>query len=423
MAHPIVLPRQGQSVESCIITQWDKQVGDPVKAGDLLFSYETDKASFEEFAKEEGTLLAIFFEADADVPVLTTVGVIGNPGEDISSLKPDGGAEAPAAPAEAEKPREAAPAAAPAAAAPAPGAALAAGISPRARATAARLGIDPAAAAGTGPHGRVIERDIFAARELAPAAPAAAQEEAPAAAAAAPVSGPGQMRYEEVKLSKVRKVTARAMHDSLSQMAQLTHHTSFDASQMLALRARFKAAPEELGLSGITLNDMILFAVSRVLKRHPDLNAHYMGETMRLFEHTHLGIAVDTPRGLLVPTLFDADTKSLSQISREAKALGKACQSGSISPDILSAGSFTVSNLGALGIELFTPIINPPQVGILGVNCAVDRVRVVDGQITAYPAMGLSLTYDHRAVDGAPASRFLKDLAGALENIGILLAD
>ena len=212
------------------------------------------------------------------------------------------------------------------------------------------------------------------------------------------------------------------MHDSLSQMAQLTHHTSFDASQMLAL-GPVQGAARGAGPSGITLNDMILFAVSRVLKRHPDLNAHYMGETMRLFEHTHLGIAVDTPRGLLVPTLFDADTKSLSQISREAKALGKACQSGSISPDILSAGSFTVSNLGALGIELFTPIINPPQVGILGVNCAVDRVRVVDGQVTAYPAMGLSLTYDHRAVDGAPASRFLKDLAGALENIGILLAD
>ncbi|NLG58241.1 MAG: 2-oxo acid dehydrogenase subunit E2, partial [Clostridiales bacterium] len=168
---------------------------------------------------------------------------------------------------------------------------------------------------------------------------------------------------------------------------------------------------------------MILFAVSRVLKRHPDLNAHHMGDTMRLFRHVHLGIAVDTPRGLLVPTLFDADTKSLAQISREAKQVGKDAQGGSINPDILSAGSFTVSNLGALGIEMFTPIINPPQVGILGVNCAVDRVRVVDGQITAYPAMGLSLTYDHRAVDGAPASRFLKDLVGALENIGILLAD
>ncbi len=231
------------------------------------------------------------------------------------------------------------------------------------------------------------------------------------------------MAYEEVKLSKVRKVIAKAMHESLSQMAQLTHHMAFDASQMMALRAQFKAAPEDMALSGITLNDMILFAVSRVLKRHPDFNAHYLGETMRRFGHVHLGVAVDTPRGLLVPTLFDADTKSLAQISREMKELGKAAQTGSINPDILSAGSFTISNLGALGTEFFTPIINPPQVGILGVGATVDRVRVVDGQVTAYPAMGLSLTYDHRAVDGAPASRFLKDLAAALENIGILLAD
>ncbi|MGI6694792.1 MAG: dihydrolipoamide acetyltransferase family protein [Christensenellales bacterium] len=414
MAHPIVLPRQGQSVESCIITQWNKQVGDQVKAGDLLFSYETDKASFEEVAKEDGTLLAIFFEADDDVPVLTTVGVIGEPGEDFSGLKPDGAAEAAAPAAAPEKAAEAPAAPAQASAAPA-AAALSTGVSPRARATAARLGIDPAAAQGTGPYGRVIERDIFAARDQAPA---------PQEAAAAPaIAEVGQMAYEEVKLSKVRKVIAKTMHDSLSQMAQLTHHTSFDATQMLALRAQFKAAPEEMGLNRITINDMILFAVSRVLKRHPDLNAHYMGETMRKFTHVHLGIAVDTPRGLLVPTLFDADTKSLAQISREAKQLGSDAQSGSINPDILSAGSFTVTNLGALGIESFTPIINPPQTGILGVNCSVNRVRVVDGQVKAYPAMGLSLTYDHRAVDGAPASRFLKDLVASLENIGILMAD
>ncbi|MDD4080742.1 MAG: dihydrolipoamide acetyltransferase family protein [Eubacteriales bacterium] len=420
MAHPIILPRQGQSVESCIITEWHKKVGDPVKVGDVLFSYETDKASFEETAKEDGTLIAVFFDADDDVPVLTTVGAIGSPGEDVSGLMPGGGAPAAAPEAPAAEAKPAAPEAPAAPVAAAPAAPLSAGVSPRARATAQRLGLDPALASGTGPNGRVIERDIFAARDAAPAVQAAREVPAFAPAAAAPVGG---MAYEEVKLSKVRKVTARAMHESLAGMAQITHQSSFDATQMLALRARFKAAPEELGLGGITINDMILFAVSRVLKRHPDLNAHYMGETMRLFRHAHLGIAVDTPRGLLVPTLFDADTKSLAQVSREAKQLGKDAQGGSINPDILSAGGFTVTNLGALGIEMFTPIINPPQVAILGVNCAVDRVRVVDGQVTAYPAMGLSLTYDHRAVDGAPASRFLRDLVAALENIGILIAD
>ncbi len=142
-----------------------------------------------------------------------------------------------------------------------------------------------------------------------------------------------------------------------------------------------------------------------------------------LFKNAHLGIAVDTPRGLLVPTLFDADSKSLAQISREAKQLGKDAQSVASTRTSSAPAPSPFSNLGVLGIESFTPIINPPQVAILGACCAVDRVRIVDGQVTVYPAMGLSLTYDHRAVDGAPASRFLKDLAVSLENIGILLAD
>ena len=146
-----------------------------------------------------------------------------------------------------------------------------------------------------------------------------------------------------------------------------------------------------------------------------------MGDKIRYFKHVNLGIAVDTPRGLLVPTLFAAETKTLGQISAEAKALAKSAIDGSINPDFLQGGTFTISNLGLYGIESFTPVINPPQVALLGVNCITERIRTVDGQITAYPAMGLSLTYDHRAVDGAPASRFLKDLVTALEHFDLLL--
>ena len=413
MAHPVILSRQGQSVESCIITEWFKKAGEPVKEGDVLFSYETDKASFEETAKQEGTLLAVFFQADDDVPVLTTVAVIGTPGEDVSGFGPEGGATAAAvaAPAIAAAPAPVQPAKAEPA-----DAAKAVGVSPRARMTAARIGVDPALAIPTGPNGRVIERDVFAARDRLPA-------EAPQAAAEAAPAVPGIRTFTEAKLSNIRKVIAKTMQESLSGMAQLTHNSSFDAARLLAQRARFKAAPAELGLNGITINDLILFAVSRVLRRHPDLNAHFLGDRIRRYDHVHLGIATDTPRGLMVPSLYDADTKSLSGISRDAKALAAAAQSGSISPDLLTEGSFTVSNLGALGIESFTPIINPPQVAILGVDCVVERVRTVNGQLTAYPAMGLSLTYDHRAVDGAPASRFLKDLCTALEHIDVLLAD
>ena len=176
----------------------------------------------------------------------------------------------------------------------------------------------------------------------------------------------------------------------------------------------------------ITLNDIILYAVSRTLA-NPDfraLNANLLsGDQMKYYRHVNLGVAVDTDRGLMVPTIFKADTLSLKEISQTAKKLASECKAGTINPDLLRDGSFTVTNLGSLGIESFTPVINPPQTGILGVNTIVNRVREVNGQLALYPAMTLSLTYDHRALDGAPASRFLHALCQNLENITLLLAE
>lgn len=427
MATAVIMPRQGQSVESCIIGEWFKKVGDPVQEGDILFSYETDKSSFEEPAKQAGTLLAIFYGADDDVPCLTTVGVIGEPGESYAEFAPDqaaGTAEAPGMEAPAAKAPAAAAVAAPAAQA--EGTALR-GVSPRARNAAERLHVDPAQAQPTGPNGRVIERDIKALAQasrtgtgLGGRVTVADQAAAPAAQAAPAVQG-ADTEYQDVKLPNIRKVIAKSMFQSLSTMAQLTHTTSFDATCIMNFRKGLKAAPEQLQVPNITLNDIILFAASRVLPKHPDLNAHFLEDKMRYFRHVNLGIAVDTPRGLMVPTLMRAEEKSLKEIAAEAKALAAACQDGSINPDLLQGASFTVSNLGTLGIEHFTPVINPPQTGILGVDCIVERVRTVDGQIAVYPAMGLSLTYDHRALDGAPASRFLQDMRAALENFQALL--
>lgn len=430
MATAVIMPRQGQSVESCIIGEWFKKVGDPVQEGDILFSYETDKSSFEEPAKQAGTLLAIFYGADDDVPCLTTVAVIGEPGESYAEFAPDqaaGTAEAPGMEAPAAKAPAAAAVAAPAVQA--EGSALR-GVSPRARNAAERLHVDPAQAQPTGPNGRVIERDIKALAQASrtgtglggrvTAADQAAAAAAPAAQAAPAVQG-ADTEYQDVKLPNIRKVIAKSMFQSLSTMAQLTHTTSFDATCIMNFRKGLKAAPEQLQVPNITLNDIILFAASRVLPKHPDLNAHFLEDKMRYFRHVNLGIAVDTPRGLMVPTLMRAEEKSLKEIAAEAKALAAACQDGSINPDLLQGASFTVSNLGTLGIEHFTPVINPPQTGILGVDCIVERVRTVDGQIAVYPAMGLSLTYDHRALDGAPASRFLQDMRAALENFQALL--
>ena len=421
MATPVMMPRQGQSVESCVITEWKKKVGDEVHVGDILFSYETDKSTFEEAAKVDGTLLSVFFQAEDDVPVLLNVAVIGKPGESFAEFAPDGAApvkaEQVAAPVSAEAAKPAAQATAE----------RVEGVSPRARATADQLGVDPAAAVPTGPQGRVIERDVLALAQESRTGSGLGgrQTDADAKAQTASVmpatTAPTGIDYDEIKMPNLRRVISKTMHESLSEMAQLTHNTTFDATRILAFRERIKSAPEGMDLPKITINDIILFAASRVLMKHEALNAHCLGDKMRFFHHAHLGIAVDTPRGLLVPTLFSADTKSLGEIASESKQLSKAAQDGSINPDLLQGGTFTVSNVGIYGVESFTPVINPPQVALLGVCCITERVRTVNGQITTYPAMGLSLTYDHRAVDGAPASRFLKDLVTALEQFDLLL--
>jgi pyruvate dehydrogenase E2 component (dihydrolipoamide acetyltransferase) len=455
MATPVIMPRQGQSVESCIIGEWHKKKGDPVKEGDILFTYETDKATFDETAKVDGTLIEVYFEEGDDVPVLTNVCVIGEPGEDTSDFDPREDKKSEAKPeekveAETDKPQDVQQKATPQAEAGVVAATAPQAISPRAKNLAEKSGADLRQAAATGPKGRVIERDVQSLISKGQFATAAAGTEYPAAiqgtglggrvsagdvAAAqtssilAPVAA-GEDDVWTEKHTNIRKVIARAMHASLANMAQLTLDSSYDATDILNLRKQLKQASGQgltaeqgfsLAESIPTLNDIILYAVSRVLSRHPACNAHYDDEKMTYFRHVHLGVAVDTPRGLMVPTLFNADTLSLSQISSSVKELVAACQAGTINPDLLQGGTFTVTNLGTLGIESFTPVINPPQTCILGVNTIVNRVREADGQLVSYPAMGLSLTFDHRAVDGAPAARLLKDLVQVLEHFSLFL--
>ncbi len=449
MATPVMMPNVGISVESCILTEWHKKKGDAVKKGDVLFTYETDKSTLEEESPVDGIMLEQFFKEDDDIPTMTNVCVIGQEGESTAEFAPkldnqEAPAEAaPAAPAAEEAPVAAAPAAAvPTAAAPAQAGEFIK-ISPRARVLAEKTGIDPHFAAPTGPNGRIIERDVRTLIENGPTATYAAAGEfagaagtglggkfsvadigaapaAPAATAAADLP-----EYVDEKMPNIRKVIAKQMVASLSTAAQLTHTTSFDATEIMAFRKKVKENGEKLGLANITLNDIILFAVSRVLAKpeHKALNAHLLnGDTMRYFNGVHLGVAVDTDRGLVVPTIKNAQNMSLNEISAKAKELAATCKNGGATPDMLSGASFTVSNVGSYGIESFTPVINTPQTGILGVDTVTTRIREVNGEIKTYPAMGLSLTYDHRALDGSPASRFLVDLRNALENFSLLLS-
>lgn len=455
MATPVVMPRQGNTVESCILTQWFVKKGDRVKEGDLLFAYETDKAAFEEEAKVSGTVLEIFFNEGDDIPVLTNVCVIGEEGEDITPFIP-GGAPGNEEGRETGKieplEKTADEAQKPAETIMAKDGEERIFISPRARNLAEKIGADIRFATPTGPEGRIIERDIRKLQQEGYLVTPAAKEEylnldrpvegsgiggrvtTADVGRTATISVSGERadetpkaetvtsEYEEVKLTNIRKVIAKTMHESLSQMAQLTMNISFDATEILNLRQKFKATAEVIGLANITLNDILIYAVSRVLPKHRDLNAHFMGDTIRYFKNVHMGVAVDTERGLMVPTLFNANLKSLNEIAMETKELANACRKGTISPDLLKGGTFTITNLGVYGIESFTPVINPPQTAILGVNTVERKFREKDGVIEPYMSMSLSLTFDHRAVDGAPAARFLKDLKDALENFTVLLA-
>lgn len=478
MAHIVIMPRQGNTVESCIIVGWNKKEGDQVQENTPLCDVETDKATFEVAAGAEGTLLKILHQAGDDVPVLQPIAVIGKEGEDWQSMLGESGSikadsieedslqasseETGAVESSVESSRERA--------TPSPvefeadlsGSAPA---SPRARNLAARAALDLSALAGTGPGGRIIERDVQGVLQSQPpmtvAARAALSDTGIGAAISKAPSGIGgrlraadlekvsttQEQTEtkgtglgsingseeriETPIRGVRKLISDRMHESLSSTAQFTLNSHAPSVRLLELRQRFKESNPELGLSAITINDLILFVVSRLLPLYPFMNAHKENDRLITYRRVHLGMAVDTPRGLMVPVIRNADQLNLAQISTEAKRLATACQEGNINPDELTGSTFTVTNLGALGIESFTPVINIPEVAILGV-CGMElkplpnegslRSVVDPSEIRFVPHIGLSLTINHQVVDGAPAARFLKALCDSISQIDLWLA-
>ena len=442
MAHILKMPRQGNTVESCIIVDWKVKEGDQVTAETAVCEVETDKAAFEVPAGAAGTVLAILAEQGADVPVLAPIAVIGAAGEDwntavaVTAPAPEVTVTAPSpAPEVAVTPVTVTPVTV------APAAVIA---SPRARNLADREAL-PLPAAGTGPGGRIIERDVISALESRPALTAAAKA---AGAGMVPQQGTGlagrvtaadlaspashSPEYTETPIKGIRKIISDRMFESLAESAQFTLNACAPVSRLQDIRFRMKASQYfgEPGLSKITVNDLILFAVSRVLPLFPFMNAHKMGDSVRTFERIHLGVAVDTPRGLMVPVIRNADLLSLAQISAEAKRLAAACQSGAAKPDEISGSTFTVTNLGSLGITNFTPILNAPEVAILGV-CSIELKPVPQSKNDTAgrqlppdfePHIGFSLTINHQVIDGAPAARFLKALCEAVADIDLLLA-
>ncbi len=446
MAVVIILPKQGQSVETCIISKFLKKKGDDVVKGEILFSYETDKATFDEVSPTDGVILECFYNDGDEVPVLFKMMIIGKPGEDYTALldesmpavtdseiklvplstfiQADSTLAKEVSYVQSDKTNESF-------------------VSPRAKKLADSKSIDASRLTGSGPNGRVIEKDVLVALENLPkltplARQIVSREGLQTANAGSGLAGTtravdllstssqlNQGEFEDRKISNVRKIIARSMHASLQNSAQLTHHLGADARRILDLRKKAKKALEDGSLTtNITLNDMVCFAVIKALEKFPNANTHFLGDTLRFFNKVHLAVAIDTDRGLMVPVIRNADDLSIVSLSNQLKETANSCRKGGISLDLLAAesGTFTVSNLGNYGVEMFTPIINLPQSAILGVNTILPRPKDLgDGVYAFVPHIGLSLTYDHRALDGGEATRFLKQIATEIENLDLNL--
>lgn len=410
MATKVFMEALSPTMEEGRLAKWLKNEGDAVKSGDVIAEVETDKAIMELVARGDGILLKRLIADGATAPVSSLIGVIGAKGEDIAALVASAGAPAaavatPAAPAPAASaPPPAPPAsAAPSQTRPVPAPSTSRTISsPLARRMAGEKGLDLAGVQGSGPGGRIIKRDIESA--------SAAGVGKPAAAGRARTAGD----YEDVALTQIRKTIARRLGESIGPIPTFYLTAEFDLERAAEMRAAMAAMGDEYKVS---FNDIILKATATALAQHPEVNAHWLGDHIRYWNRVHLGMAVATDDGLIVPVIFDADQKRLSEISAEAKALAKRARERKLKPEEFTGSTFSVSNLGMMQIDQFTAIINPPECGILAIGAIEERpVKDADGGVGFRKKLRLTMSCDHRAVDGAVGARFLQTLRRMIEN-------
>ena len=395
------MPKLGMDMEEGVVGAWRKAEGETVQKGEILAEIESDKAMVEVEAPKSGTLLKIFCQEGDAVPCGTPIAFIGQPGEAV----PD-----PAAPVAAPAPVETAPApqapvAAPVAAKREDGRIIA---SPRARRAAANGEVDLSAVAGTGENGRIVEQDVL--DYIASGAARGAAKKTRVA------------KEEIVPIAGMRKVIASRMRNSLQEMAQTNTRMDVDMSNMIAFR---KQMNDRLASQGIKVSyvDLLVAACAKALIENPEANCSWEADGIHFKNYANIGIAVDSKKGLVVPVVKDADILSIPEISKASRALINKARDGALKPDDMKGGTFTISNLGMFEVDSFTAIVNPPETCILAVGRIADRAVVVDGQIVARPMMNLCLSYDHRAIDGAPSARFLQCVKHYLENPVWLLMD
>jgi pyruvate dehydrogenase E2 component (dihydrolipoamide acetyltransferase) len=425
MAITFGMPSLGHTMEKGKIIEWLKHEGDSIAKGEPLVVIETDKVITEVESPAEGVVLRIVVPSEEERPIGALLAVLGAQGEQVSEVELQQmlgpvAVQAPATPAPVVAP---APMAAPRADAAARDGGERLKISPIARKLADELGLDASTIQGTGPGGRITKDDVLrvaeaaktAAPTAAPVTPAPAAP-APASVATAPAPARGRLGVSStIPLRGMRGRVAERMFQSWNTIPRVTEVMQVDMSATVAFREAMLGQWEQQYGLRISLNDMITKAVAMALRRQPRLNATLVDQEVRLHDSVNMGIAVNLDEGLIVPIIFNADQKDLGQIAREGRDLAEKARAGRLQLDDISDGTFTITNLGTTGIELFTPIINPPQVAILGVGMVQRRPIVVGDALAIRPAVYLSLVFDHRAVDGVPAANFLQELKRLLE--------
>ncbi len=418
----IHMPRLSDTMEEGVIAAWRKQVGDQVSRGDVVADIETDKAIMELEAYDDGVLEKILVAEGETVPIGTPIAVLGD-GSGVSS-EPE---PAPSAPSEQSAEDTAEQSAPRTNGVPAPteapvaqpqqdaGAPPKPKASPLAKAVARELGVNLADVQGTGPGGRIIRADVEAAAEQQQAAqPAAPQPAQPAPAAAQPARDTEDV--EEVPLSRIRKVTAKRLTESKQQAPHFYLTSAIDVTELVEFRATLNERLLAAGGPKVSINDLVVKAVATALRANPSLNVSFAEDKLLQHKRIHLGVAVALEDGLVVPVIRDADRKSVSEIAAEAKEKAVRAREGKLRPDEMSGSTFSISNLGMFGIEEFSAVINPPEAGILAVGAVKDEVQVREGEFVARKIMRVTLSADHRAVDGAVGAAFLQQLTGLLED-------
>lgn len=430
MAINVTMPKWGLTMKEGKVTRWYKNEGDPVQKGEDLFEVETEKITNKAESPGSGTLFQIVVPVGTTVPVGTIVAVIAEPGEQperiegmqVGEVMEGAGARAegravPEAPVE----KKFVPA------------------TPAARRLAKELGVDLGLVQGTGPDGRITEADVRRYHEEGPPAPRItrlaeemAKQEGLDISTITGTGEGGKITREDVRrtlerrtsipLTGMRKTVADNMYASLQNTAQVTVFTEADVTEMVRFRDLVQEEHKKDETVKVSLNDIVILATSRALKRFPLMNSALIGDEILLHDAVNMGIAVSLPDGLIVPVLRDADKKGLLQIARESRELAQKAREGSLTVDHVTGGTFTISNVSMLEVDGFTPILRPPETGILGVGRVKEKPVVYEGEITIRSMMFLSLTFDHRVLDGAPAMAFLETVARYLQHPTLIMA-